>query len=104
MEGIMKFFYHISVFGANAGFYIGGLLIHFWTIYITYEFMGGFWAFLSFCLPGISQLYWMFTFSMQLGFGNEYNMWIIALFIAKWGFTITTVLSARKLEKIEEAK
>jgi hypothetical protein len=35
MEGIMKFFYHISVFGANAGFYIGGLLIHFWTIYIT---------------------------------------------------------------------
>ncbi|MED3759695.1 hypothetical protein P4555_11540 [Peribacillus frigoritolerans] len=104
MKSILQFFYYVSAFASGIGFFIGGALIHLWTIYITYENIGGFWAIISFFAPVISQLYWMYSFTVHFGFLNAYNVLIIALFVIKWGFAIVTTLTASGLEKIEEKK
>jgi hypothetical protein len=103
-KAILKFIFTISVFASNIGFTLGGLVIHIWTIYITYENMGGFWAIISFFAPVISQLFWMYQFTKEFGFFNAYNVLIIALFILRWVFAVAAGLAGAKLDKLEQEK
>ncbi|SFE90634.1 hypothetical protein SAMN05428981_11010 [Bacillus sp. OV194] len=104
MKWVLKFILIVSVFASNIGFILGGLLIHIWTIYITFKLMGGFWAIISFFAPVLSQLFWMYKFTVGMGFFNAYNVLIIALFVLRWVFAIIGGLAGSKLEKEEQEK
>ena len=59
--------------------WIGGALIHLYTIYIAYTVSGVFAALLSLVFPVISQAYWFFAaWNITGNFINEYSIFLLS--------------------------
>lgn len=89
---------------ANTGYYIGGLAIHIWTVYIIYVLHGFFGSTLAFFLPGVSQLYLMFKSTLNVGFFNTYNLSIIVVFLLTWVSPFIMGFAINRLKKLEHGK
>jgi hypothetical protein len=77
-----------SVSGAIAsllsiGWIIGGILVFGYTIIVSYAVYGFFGAIVAFFTPVLSQLFWMYHFSIEYGFLNTYNIAIFVLLAMK---------------------
>lgn len=62
--------------------WLGGILIHLWTIIIAFSVSGFFAAFMTFMLPVLAQIYWLFeSFRYSETYLNNYSLAILVYVI-----------------------
>ena len=77
--------------------WIGGALIHLYTIYIAYSVSGVFAALLSLVFPVLSQAYWFFAaWNITGDFINEYSVFLLSYLLL---FLITVAVFAARPER-----
>jgi hypothetical protein len=96
MVGFIRFI----AFSVQAGWIIGGIAIHLWTVLMSLGEYGVLGAMLSFFMPIAAELFWMYKSTIiSGGFLNTYNLLIIAVFVIKWGGTGIIALLSHHDEK-----
>jgi hypothetical protein len=96
MVGFIRFI----AFFVNVGWIVGGIAIHLWTVLMSLGEYGILGAILSFFMPVVAELFWMYNSTIiSGGFLNTYNLLIIAVFVIKWGGTGIIALLSYQAEK-----
>jgi len=49
--------------------YLGGAILHVWTIILVFQLWGGFWAFFSIFFPGFATIFVCFRGASEFGVG-----------------------------------
>lgn len=101
MKTILQLTLGISSVTSNIVFYLGGTIIHLWTVYIVYVYHGIFAAGVSFAIPILSELYVLYQFTISLGFVNVYSLTIIFFFIIVIATVVLNILVINLLQKLE---
>lgn len=61
----------------NKTSYYGLIILHFFTVYMTFKMYGFGWSILSFCLPVISNIYIAIKVHAQTGFENYFVIFTV---------------------------
>jgi len=72
-----------------------GLIIHVWTIVISFSVSGLFAAVLTLMFPVLSEIFWFFNVGSNVGFGTTYCVAIIA-YIGLFGVVFLGAAMASK--------
>lgn len=58
--------------------YIGGIVLHLYTVYLMFSIFGGLFALISFFLPGIAQIYLAYQLVVTIGWDNLFILLLAA--------------------------
>lgn len=75
--GILSLSYFFNVIN-----WISGIAIHLYTTYFAFKFSGILAAFLSFIMPGISQIYWVIRMWSHTGNLSNYYSYNVFIYLA----------------------
>jgi hypothetical protein len=84
---------------------IGAIALHVWTIIIAYNHAGFFLALVTFAVPGLSEIFWLYTISSAVGVLNWYAVAcasIIGLWVVVFALSyLSTLLEERLIVRTE---
>lgn len=80
-------------------FWASSILMHIWTIVIAYQSYGYFGALITLFLPGLSELYWMYT---VVG-GNDVYAYIAMIHLLLT-IVVALIMPRKKIDRPPEKK
>lgn len=84
--------------------YLGGLVLHVYTIIIAFGEAGLFAACLTLAFPVVAQVYWVVRLSSSLGIANTYNLMVLAYLIVFAAMVIFALLMQKASDAADSAE